>query len=205
MYKVFIENIPIWFQKGSTKNEKFLTNFLPKLKKNDYKAFKKKLSTIDKKVVLPLNEGDQTPVQFFDNFRFIQAAGGIVINKKNELLFIKRHGVWDLPKGKIEQTESPETAAVREIEEECGIKAPLLEKKLISTFHTYNAYGDYWLKQTFWYSLSYSGDAPLIPQEEEGITEVKWISAENLSTVRKNTYASILDVIDTWKKENTLL
>src|SRR5262245_43144571 len=58
---------------------------------------------------------------FFKHFHLIEAAGGIVQNDKKELLFIHRLGKWDLPKGKIEKKESPETCAVREVEEETGV------------------------------------------------------------------------------------
>ena len=37
------------------------------------------------------------------NFLYIKAAGGIVRNKKDELLFIFKQNHWDLPKGKIDK------------------------------------------------------------------------------------------------------
>jgi hypothetical protein len=40
-------------------------------------------------------------------FNNIHAAGGLVINDRNEILLIKRRGKWDLPKGKAEPGESP--------------------------------------------------------------------------------------------------
>src|SRR5690606_23008426 len=52
----------------------------------------------------------------------IKAAGGLVENSKSEYLFIKRLGKWDLPKGKVEEGEKMKEAAVREVEEECGIQ-----------------------------------------------------------------------------------
>ena len=38
---------------------------------------------------------------FFNSYEKIEAAGCIV-ERKNKLLFIKRNGVWDIPKGKLE-------------------------------------------------------------------------------------------------------
>jgi len=46
-------------------------------------------------------------------FVYIEAAGGIVKNKMDEIIFIYRLHYWDLPKGKIEKGESPEDAAYR--------------------------------------------------------------------------------------------
>ena len=42
--------------------------------------------------------------------------------------------------------------------------------------------------------MSYSGTERLIPQTEEGITEVKWIEPNDLAEVLENTYESIRDV-----------
>ena len=52
---------------------------------------------------------------------YVPAAGGIVQNEHREVLFIFRKGKWDLPKGKMEKAERPEVAAIREVEEECGV------------------------------------------------------------------------------------
>src|SRR5690606_21747075 len=60
----------------------------------------------------------------------IKAAGGLVKNGAGEFLFIHRLGKWDLPKGKLENKEKMREAAVREVEEECGIHIDYLGKKL---------------------------------------------------------------------------
>ena len=52
----------------------------------------------------------------------VLAAGGIVINRFNEVLLIYRRTMWDLPKGHIEKNETPETCALREVSEETGLK-----------------------------------------------------------------------------------
>ena len=69
-------------------------------------------------------------------FRIIVAAGGLVINSKGEFLLIKRLGLWDLPKGKVEDDEAIEVAAIREVEEECGIRKATIISKLLVTYHT---------------------------------------------------------------------
>lgn len=69
--------------------------------------------------------------------RVVEAAGGIVFNQENKILFIHRLGRWDLPKGKIEPEESLENAALRELEEETGLAELILEEFVNTTFHIY--------------------------------------------------------------------
>ncbi|MFT4602413.1 MAG: 8-oxo-dGTP pyrophosphatase MutT (NUDIX family), partial [Arenicella sp.] len=61
-------------------------------------------------------ESEESLKSEFENFKFIEAAGGLV-EFKGKFLFIKRNGLWDIPKGKLEKGESIEEGAVREIEE----------------------------------------------------------------------------------------
>lgn len=112
---------------------------------------------------------------FTHMFKVIEAAGGVVSNKDGEILFIHRIGRWDLPKGKIEKGESLEQAALREIEEETGLKELILEEFLNNTFHIYTERnGEKILKTTYWFKMNYVGNDMPIPQTEEGITAVSW-------------------------------
>lgn len=62
------------------------------------------------------------------------SAGGLVVDRTGELLraaLIARHDrrgrlVWSLPKGHLEAGETPEDAAIREVEEETGIRGRVL-------------------------------------------------------------------------------
>lgn len=148
-----------------------------------------------------------TQIYFFDDsesslfkrfksmFEIVEAAGGLVKNSKNEYLFIFRHNKWDLPKGKIEKEESVRKAAKREVEEECGISGLKITKELMPTFHTYYMNEKAVLKPTYWFEMDCSDTSDLVPQLEEGITEVRWLSLKELKMVRENTYPSIKDVI----------
>jgi ADP-ribose pyrophosphatase YjhB (NUDIX family) len=112
---------------------------------------------------------------FTHMFKVVEAAGGIVSNKKKEILFIRRLGKWDLAKGKIEKGESLENAALREIEEETGLKELIIEELLNTTFHIYTERnGEKILKTTYWFKVSYVGNEAPVPQIEEGISEVCW-------------------------------
>ncbi|ROI08940.1 NUDIX domain-containing protein [Chryseobacterium sp. H3056] len=135
---------------------------------------------------------------FTHMFKVIEAAGGIVHNSKGEILFIRRLGKWDLAKGKIEKGESLEQAALREIEEETGLKELILEEFLNTTFHIYTERnGDRILKTTYWFSVEYVGDKAPVPQTEEGISEVCWKNEEEIkNTVWGNTFQNIKLIIN---------
>ena len=135
---------------------------------------------------------------FTHMFKVIEAAGGLVKNKNNELLFIRRMGKWDLPKGKIEKGESLEQAALREVEEETGLKELILEEFLNNTFHIYTERnGEKILKTTYWFKMTYVGNSQPIPQKEEGISEVCWKSEEMIKNeVIRMTFENIRLILD---------
>jgi 8-oxo-dGTP pyrophosphatase MutT (NUDIX family) len=125
----------------------------------------------------------------------IKAAGGLVKNEEGEYLFIFRNGKWDLPKGKIEAGEKIKEAAVREVEEECGIEVSKLGKEICKTYHVYTLKGEPVLKKTYWFRMKCKGAEKLKPQIEEGITEVRWFKPGHVEAIEKNTFPSILDVL----------
>jgi len=131
------------------------------------------------------------------NMKIIYAAGGLVKNGKGDYLFIHRLGKWDLPKGKVDDGEKMREAAVREVEEECGIKVDYLGQKISTTYHVYTMKGKIVLKQTKWYDMGVNKAPNLIPQTEEDITEAVWLGKKDLDKVRENTYPLILDILQT--------
>jgi len=133
--------------------------------------------------------------EFKNQFKYIEAAGGLVFNQKNEILAIHRLGRWDLPKGKVEDGETITEAALREVEEECGISNLKLGDELESTYHTYRMNNKWVLKRSYWFRMAYSGEEDLVPQTEEDIEKVTWLSTSRLEEFRASTYASILEVI----------
>lgn len=133
---------------------------------------------------------------FFKKFTLQKAAGGLVINPENEWLLIFRRGKWDLPKGKLEKGEKLEDCAVREVEEETGLKNVTLLKPLTVTWHTYHEGTRFILKESHWYSMSVSSEQSLVPQTEEDIQEVKWVKPSGLQEYMSNTYPSVAEVLD---------
>ena len=132
---------------------------------------------------------------FKEQFTCIDAAGGLVTNENDELLFIFRKGRWDLPKGKLDAGESLEACAVREVQEETGLQLVELGPHLCNTWHVYHERGAYILKQSIWYKMTASSNEILVPQTEEDITSIKWIPQEELSEIMSDTYPSIREVL----------
>jgi len=133
--------------------------------------------------------------QFMTLFTIIEAAGGLVRTPEEKFLAIFRRGKWDLPKGKLENNESPTKGALREVEEECGISDLQIKKQLTITWHTYMLANQHILKKTYWYEMSYKGTGKLKPQAEEDITDVQWLTKNDLAMILHNTFPSIVEVL----------
>ncbi len=131
-------------------------------------------------------------------YTVIEAAGGVVVNDKNEVLMIYRLGKWDLPKGKLEKGEKFKSAAVREVEEECNVKASLKEK-ICTTYHTYTHKNQLVLKKTKWYLMQEKGSSILTAQIEENIEKVEWQTPQSINKSLTNSYSSIRFVIQNYK------
>lgn len=134
-------------------------------------------------------------------FTIIEAGGGLVINEYNEILFIFRRGHWDLPKGKLEKNEKKKDAALREVEEETGVKKLKLGKKICVTNHVYkNKSGKRLIKKSYWYLMS-APKMDLIPQTEEDITDAKWMTMKTFNSRERIVYSSITKVLNKYVKK----
>ena len=128
---------------------------------------------------------------FKKKFPEIIAAGGKVINNKSEILFIYRNKKWDLPKGKAEKNENISQTALREVEEETGIKNLSIIKPLDKTYHIFKRGSKNYLKTTYWFEMKSDYNGKFKPEKSEGITRVEWIGIENLSSILPKSYANI--------------
>lgn len=131
---------------------------------------------------------------FQDCFETRHAAGGLVI-KDDSFLAIKRWDIWDLPKGHIEEGETADVAAIREVEEETAISKPCIIEQIDSTFHIYIYRANLILKISHWFKMNYTGEDILIPQIEEDITEAIWMPIKEKEKFLNNTYPTLLSVI----------
>ena len=121
----------------------------------------------------------------------IKAGGGIVYNQEGKVLLIKRNGKWDLPKGKKEKGENIATCALREVEEETGVKKLLIQRFRTITYHIFKRDKQYFLKETYWYDMTTTYKKKLVSQTEEGIEKVCWKDEATAKELAKSSYKNI--------------
>ena len=132
----------------------------------------------------------------------IIAGGGVVVNEKNQVLFIYRRKKWDLPKGKLDPGEDIKACAIREVMEETGIRNLTIGKLIIVTTHSYEEKGLNMQKETHWFEMKAStvDNSTLTPQLEEDIEKIEWVSPENLEEYLSETYTTIQQVLNSWNR-----
>jgi len=194
MYKIFINDKPFFITNSKLNiddnletiffNKTLFDSLLQSTKSNDFKG-----------IILICDDMEMVFQLFASNYKLIEAAGGLVFNYNNELLLIERLGVWDLPKGKIDFGETPENAAIREVEEECAVNGISIEYLVCKSYHTYFFKEKHILKRTYWFKMNSSFTGLLVPQIEENITKVKWMNFSKNKIAELNTYESIKDVL----------
>ena len=204
MYKVYFNNRIVYLADDYKSNfEKFNGLFYKYKSKEEFEKvweFFEVMSSGVNNLFIINDNLEKLKEEFYNFFKLIDASGGVVVNKDSKVLIIKRFGKWDLPKGKVNEGENIEEAALREVTEECGIGPLKIINKLQPTFHTYYLNNQQMLKQTHWFEMQYDGDENFKPQVEEDITEVKWVEKSELSSILDNTYKSVIDVLVDAKK-----
>jgi 8-oxo-dGTP pyrophosphatase MutT (NUDIX family) len=131
----------------------------------------------------------------YESFEPVDAGGGAVINEDGALLMIFRKGKWDLPKGKLDAGEKMEDCAVREVQEETGLKQVVLGEKIMNTYHIYLQRKSYMIKRTTWYYMTGTKADPLVPQAEEQIQEVRWVAQQDIQHYAIVCFAAVRDVL----------
>jgi len=189
MYKVFVNDCPIIL----TDSKKNALNFnvvpFESIKVDEIVAqiFQNNLEGI----FLLCENLEASWVKFQSYFKSQKAAGGKVLNANNEVLFIYRFNKWDLPKGKLDKGESISECAIREVEEECGIKNLQIIQPLETTYHIYQEKGKTILKTTYWFLMHTDFVGELTPQSEEGIEQVEFKNEAEVKLALENTYENI--------------
>ena len=193
MYKVFVNDKPIILTTEVSKETDF-KNYLLKTVKIA-KVIRELNKSSIKEVRLIGKKEDKLLKKFSKKLPNVVAGGGKVINDKGEILFIFRNGKWDLPKGKIDGKETIEAAALREVEEETGVKKLKITKPLETTYHIFKRNGRHRLKITYWFEMYSNYKGKLVPEEIEGITKVEWLNPEQAQKALENSYANIKELI----------
>ena len=189
MYKVFVNDKPLFLTNEISKETNFQIFLLESvdIKQLIIKIFQNKIQKAylyhpdEKEIMKTLRS--KIPVS--------KAGGGLVYNKKGEVLFIFRGGKWDLPKGGIEKGEDIETTAMREVSEETGVNQLRITKKLQKTYHIFKRNGVYKLKITHWFEMQSNFEGIPVGQLEEGIEKAIWIHPNEIPNTLKNSYENI--------------
>lgn len=146
------------------------------------------------RIYIPTEDIEGTYQDFCSQFKEVNAAGGLVSNRRGDVLLIRRNELWDLPKGHQEEGEDIKVTALREVQEETGVDQLELRDLICITDHCYRRNGIWHLKHSWWYDMLYTDPTDLTPQREEDITKAAWVARSSLSPYLKNTYPSIVEV-----------
>ncbi len=189
MYKVFVNDKPLFLTNEISKETNFQIFLLESIdiKQLIIKIFQNKIQ----KAYLYHPDEKQIMKTLKSKIPVNKAGGGLVYNKKGEVLFIFRDGKWDLPKGGTEKGEEIEATAMREVEEETGVNQLKITKKLQKTYHVFKRNGIYKLKITHWFEMQSDFDGIPIGQIEEGIEKVMWVNPNEIPEILKNSYENI--------------
>jgi len=189
MYKVFVNDKPLFLTNEISKETNFqlfllesvdIVQLIVKIFQN--KVQKAYLYHPDEKEIMKTLKS-KIPVS--------KAGGGLVYNKKGEVLFIFRSGKWDLPKGGTEKGEDIEDTAMREVEEETGVNKLKITKKLQKTYHIFRRNGTYRLKITHWFEMTTDYEGIPVGQIEEGIEKAVWLNPSEMKGALKKSYENI--------------
>jgi 8-oxo-dGTP pyrophosphatase MutT (NUDIX family) len=202
MYHVFIEDSPLFlYQIGRDEDllpnnpkglrlrypgkSKYLSNYVDQFEKNSRYPY----------LAIGTEDLDLLWQHFRAMFDWVPAAGGVVYNERDEILFFFRRGSWDWPKGKIDEGEGIEAAALREVEEETGIKAEIINS-LGASYHVYKHKGRRVLKPSYWFTMRALPPIVVVLQTEEDIIASDWLTAEAFTALDRPFYASLRPILN---------
>jgi len=152
-------------------------------------TLKRRVLIKDQQITFIVDDYEAAKQQILQGFKIVESSGGIV-QKEGQVLMIYRLRRWDLPKGGIEEGETPEQTAVREVMEECNTVASI-GAPICTTWYTFSKGKKVIIKKVTWFTMECIDDTNKKPQREEGIQKVEWINNQQLPSVLNNTYLSV--------------
>jgi 8-oxo-dGTP pyrophosphatase MutT (NUDIX family) len=192
MYKVFVNDKPIILSDKPASGFDYDMYLFEKYRIDE--VLHKLRHTNLKGVYFFYNDLDYLWQSFRAHFNVVYAAGGLV-EQDNTYLLIYRNGRWDLPKGRMETGENEAETALREVEEECGIKDLVIERPIYQSYHIFYEDKKNKLKITDWFLMTSTFKQALTPQKEEGITIAAFKQEKEISSLRQDMYANIDELI----------
>lgn len=110
-----------------------------------------------------------------------RSAGGVVVRRIHGVLHVlvirDPYRKWGLPKGHVEEGETDEQTALREVAEETGLADLRLGSELVTIDWFFKADGRKIHKFTTFY-LMHSQRGDPVPELSEGISECAWVPLE---------------------------
>ena len=102
----------------------------------------------------------------------VHAAGGVVLRDgRVAVVHRPRYDDWSLPKGKLDPDESFEDAALREVEEETGLRCRLVRELPAVGYEVRGR-----PKLVRYWEMEVTGETPFVPNDE--VDEVRWLEPQ---------------------------
>ena len=112
----------------------------------------------------------------------IELAGAILLDKDNKILLMHRNTKdlkqWELPGGKLEKSELPEQAVVRELKEELNIKVQIIKYIGFREFEDNGIILKY-----HWYKCKIESGIPELMEEK--FDDIKYFSNNELLKIKE--------------------
>ena len=120
------------------------------------------------------------------------SAGGIVFNSKGQVLLTKhsQNKHWSFPKGLIDPGQTSEEAALREVREEGGVKAEIIDKVGYSKY-VYTMQGEKIFKVVTYFLMEYVSGNP--EDHDWEVEEAGWYEVED--ALRQLTFSQDKDLL----------
>ncbi|NOZ24710.1 MAG: NUDIX hydrolase [Nitrospirae bacterium] len=130
------------------------------------------------------------------------SAGGVVFRRDGDdikvvLVSVKSGSVWTLPKGLIERGEQPDVAAVREVQEETGLRGRIVDSlDTISYWYFLKDENTKYHKTVHYYLMEYAEGST--DDHDREVDEAAWFSLDDALKMVK--YRGDKEILERAKK-----